>query len=389
MKKKDDFEVTPWEVRGEVDYNYLIEKFGVTPINDELKNIIRDAFGGLPKLIRRGVFFSHRDLDKVFKDYLSGRKPYLYTGRGPSGPMHIGHIISFYFTKELQEKFDTFVLLQFTSDEKYMYNPHLTPDKVFNYTIDNLRDVLAIGFDPEKTYVIEDLRHIKYLYSIAVTVAKRVTYSTVRAVFGFTPNTNIGMVFFASVQAAPAFLGYYIGEVHNCLIPAAIDQDPYWRVARDVADKIKLPKPSQIHSRLLPGLKKDVKMSSSVPESAIYLSDNEENVYNKLMDAFTGGQPTVALQREKGGDPDICVVFDYYKYLFEDDDKKLFDRYERCRSGQLLCGECKEELIERVNNFLKTHRYRKERIDENEMEKYMIDNKVDINDMVHKFRMLR
>jgi tryptophanyl-tRNA synthetase len=265
----------------------------------------------------------------------------------------------------------------------------LTPTKVYEYTYDNIRDVLAIGFDPEKTFVIEDLRHIKFLYSLAVAVAKRVTYSTVRAVFGFNPDTNIGLVFFASIQAAPAFLGYYMGDVYNCLIPAAIDQDPYWRVARDVAEKIKLPKPTQIHSRLLPGLKRGVKMSSSAPESAIYLTDEEDVVHDKMMDAFTGGQPTVALHREKGGNPDICVVFDYYKYLFEDDDSKLRDRYMRCRSGELLCGDCKMELIERVNSFLVGHRGRKEKVDHDVIERFMIDNKVDLDGVINKFGMLR
>ncbi len=385
----EDFEVTPWKASGEINYKYLIKKFGVSPITNEIKTLIKNVFGEVPLEIRRDIFFSHRDLDRVLKDFKEGRKPYLYTGRGPSGPMHIGHALPLIFTSKLQKKFDTFVLLQFTSDEKFLYNPNLRAKQVYNYTYDNIRDVLALGFDPDKTYVIEDFRHIKYLYQIAVSVAKRITYSIVRAVFGFTNETNIGMLFFASIQAAPAFLGYFMDDVYNCLIPAAIDQDPYWRVARDVAVKIRLPKPTQIHGKLLPGLKKDVKMSSSIPESAIYLSDDKRSVKRKLMNAFTGGQPTVELQRELGGDPSICVVFDYYKFLFEDDDKALKERYERCRSGDLLCGECKMELIERVASFLKRHQETKNRLKDKEIEKVMIDNKIDLHKLINDFKMLR
>ncbi len=385
----EDFEVTPWKASGDINYEKLIKKFGVSPITDSMKQLIKDVFGEIPLEVRRGIFFSHRDLDKVLKDFKEGRKPYLYTGRGPSGPMHIGHALPLIFTRKLQEKFDTFVLLQFTSDEKFLYNPELGPEQVYNYTFDNIRDVLALGFDPDKTYVIEDFRHIKYLYQIAVSVAKRITYSIVRAVFGFTNETNIGMLFFASIQAAPAFLGYFMDDVYNCLIPAAIDQDPYWRVARDVAVKIKLPKPTQIHGKLLPGLKKDVKMSSSVPESAIYLSDDRKRVKKKLMNAFTGGQPTVELQRKKGGNPSICVVFDYYKFLFEEDDKALKERYERCRAGELLCGECKMDLVDRVSRFLENHQKTKASIKDKDIERVMIDNKIDLHSLVNEFKMLR
>ena len=386
----EGFEVTPWKSMGEIDYSYLIEKFGVTPIDGKVIKLVKKAFGELPIEMSRGIFFSHRDFDKVLKDFINGKKPYLYTGRGPSGPMHIGHIIPFIFAKKLQEKFDTFILLQFTSDEKYLYNPELTPEKVRRYLIDNIKDVLAVGFDPDKTYVIENFRHIKYLYQIAISVAKRLTFSIVRSVCGFTNETNIGMIFFASIQAAPAFLGYFISDdVYNCLIPAAIDQDPYWRIARDIAAKIKLPKPSQIHGKLLPGLKRDVKMSSSMPETAIYLSDDENIVRRKIMNAFTGGQPTVDLQKKLGGKPNICVVYDYYRFLFEDDDELLTERYNACKEGRLICGDCKNELIERINMFLKKHNQRKKRVRDNDIEKVMIDNKVDLNELVNKFKILR
>jgi tryptophanyl-tRNA synthetase len=94
---------------------------------------------------------------------------------------------------------------------------------------------LAVGFKPEKTIVVDDLRHIDYLYQLAVSVARKVTFSTARATFGFTGETNIGMIFYMAIQAAPCFLGYIIDNSYaNCLIPAAIDQDPYWRVTRDI-----------------------------------------------------------------------------------------------------------------------------------------------------------
>lgn len=51
-------------------------------------------------LIRRGVFLSHRDLDKIIGLVEQGKKFYLYTGRGPSSEsLHLGHLIPFVVTK--------------------------------------------------------------------------------------------------------------------------------------------------------------------------------------------------------------------------------------------------------------------------------------------------
>ncbi|MEM2377260.1 MAG: tryptophan--tRNA ligase, partial [Candidatus Korarchaeum sp.] len=63
--------------------------------------------------------------------------------------------------------------------------------------------------------------------------------------------------------------------------------------------------------------------------------------------------------REKGGNPDVCVVFKWLEIFFEPDDKKLRERYEDCRSGALLCGECKEYLASKVSRFLEEHSYRR------------------------------
>ncbi|MEM4739293.1 MAG: tryptophan--tRNA ligase, partial [Acidilobaceae archaeon] len=59
----EEFIVTPWEVKGRVDYEKLISIFGTQPITRDLLRKIEDLAGELHVLLRRGVFFSHRDLD--------------------------------------------------------------------------------------------------------------------------------------------------------------------------------------------------------------------------------------------------------------------------------------------------------------------------------------
>jgi tryptophanyl-tRNA synthetase len=81
----------------------------------------------------------------------------------------------------------------------------------------------------------------------------------------------------------------------------------------------------------------------------------------KIMNAFTGGRGTVREQREKGGNPDVCSVYQYFYFIFEEDDKKLGEIYTTCKSGSRICGDCKKILAERVKRFLAEHQHKREK----------------------------
>lgn len=358
----EEFKITPWEVSGKVDYAKLIEEFGTKSIDPKLVSKIQKTTGELHYMLRRNIFFSHRDFDWIVDKYEKGEKFALYTGRGPSGHTHLGHIMPWIFTKYLQDKFDVELYFQMTDDEKFLMNPKLTAEKTHEFAYENALDVIAMGFDPKKTFIFSDMDYAKTLYNIAIKVGKRVTFSTAKAVFGFTNQTNIGMCFWPAMQAVPCFLPSVLkGKNVPVVIPAAIDQDPYWRVSRDVAPKLGYYKPSAIHCKLLPGLGEEGKMSASMPQTAIFTTDPPTQAKKKVMTAFTGGGATVEEQRKKGGKPEICSVFSYYEFLFELDDKKLEERKRQCEAGELLCGDCKKELAERVAAFLTKHQEKREK----------------------------
>ena len=359
---KNEMVVTPWEVRGKVDYERLIREFGTQPLTGELLKRIAKRTGELHLQLRRELFFSHRDLDTVLDLYEKGIKFVLYTGRGPSGPVHIGHLVPWIFTKHLQEKFKTRLYFQMTDDEKFVVEDELKLKETTNFAYENALDLIALGFKPEDTFIIFDVQDIDLLYDIALEVAKRITYSTAKATFGFQDSTNIGWIFWPAIQAVPCFIHAKLtGENVPALIPAAIDQDPYWRVTRDIAQKLGYYKPAQIHCRFLPGLGIGGKMSASEPETSIFVIDSPELVKRKIWNAFTGGKGTAAEQRKTGADPSICTIFQYFLYLFEEDDKKLIEREKKCKAGEILCGECKTELTERINKFLVEHRKKREK----------------------------
>ena len=359
---ENEMVVTPWEVRGKVDYERLIREFGTQPLSEDLLKKLAKYTDALHLQIQRRIFFSHRDLDTVLDLYEKGIKFVLYTGRGPSGPVHIGHLVPWIFTLHLQEKFKTRLYFQLTDDEKFLIDDKVTLNDTQKYAYENALDLIALGFKPEDTFIIYDVKDVDLLYDITLEVARRITYSTAKASFGFQDSTNIGWVFWPALQAVPCFIHKKLtGENVPALIPAAIDQDPYWRVTRDIAPKLGYYKPAQIHCRFLPGLGAGGKMSASEPETSIFTMDSPDLVKRKIWNAFTGGKGTAAEQRKLGADPSICSIFQYYLFLFEEDDSKLAERERKCRAGEMLCGECKTDIAERLNKFLAGHQKRREK----------------------------
>ena len=365
----DNFVVTPWHVEGDIDYDQLIKQFGTQKISQDLLSRIRQVAGEDHFMLRRGIFFSHRDMNRILDDYSKGTRFFLYTGRGPSGHTHIGHLVPWVFAKWIQDKFDVNMYFQLTDDEKFYSKPDATLDGTGRFAYENALDFIALGFDPKKTKIIINTKNIRTLYPIAAQVAKKINFSNTKATFGFTNETNIGMIFYTSLQSAPCFI-----EDGPVLIPLGVDQDPHFRLTRDVAQKIGRIKPALIHNIMIPGLAKPGgKMSASDTNDTIYTTDSPDTVKRKINTAFSGGQRDAKLHRELGGNPDIDVSFQYLRIFFEPDDSKLRTIYDDYKSGRLLTGQLKSILIDKINEFLRSHQQRRERA-RGQLEQFLFDD---------------
>jgi tryptophanyl-tRNA synthetase len=351
------FKVTPWKVEGKVQYDKLMEQFGLSKITPHIIKRIESIAGESHFMLRRNVFIAHRDIDWILDSYEKGQPFFLYTGRGPSGDIHIGHAMPWLFLKWLQDRFNAILYFQFTDDEKFLFKQDMTLEKVEEALQDNMLDVAAFGFDPKRTVFISDTRDIALLYPHALRVAKKINYSTAKAVFGFKDESNIGEIFFTSIQSVPAFLhSEIVGRKVPCLIPHAVDQDPHFRVSRDVLPKIGHYKPASIQCSFLPGLGGEGKLSSS-EGIAIGLHDDEATIKKKINKyAFSGGRDTVEEHKRLGGRPEIDVSFQYLKMMFEPDDNELSKIEDDYRKGKLLSGEMKGILIKKIVQFNATHK---------------------------------
>jgi tryptophanyl-tRNA synthetase len=218
----------------------------------------------------------------------------------------------------------------------------------------------ALGLDVSECHVYFQSRH-EPVIDLAFRLAKKVTFSTVRAIYGFTGETSVSSIYYPLIDVAdilhpqlPQF-----GGPRPTVVPVGIDQDPHLRLARDLAAKFQseygFVLPASTYHRLLPGLLGE-KMSSSRPETAIFLTDDDRTVAKKLKNAFTGGRPTAEEQRKLGGNPDVCRIFELYLYHLVHDDRELLEIRERCKSGQMICGECKQMAVDRMLTFLRDHR---------------------------------
>lgn len=382
--------VNPWEVSTHsakgVDYDKLITRFGSTKIDDALIQRIEKATGKpVHHLLRRGIFFSQRDMEMILDVYEKKQPFYLYTGRGPSSEaMHMGHLIPFIFTKWLQDTFDVPLVIQLTDDEKFLWKD-LTLDETNHLAFENAKDIIACGFDVEKTFIFSDLDFLTNspaFYRTICRIQKLVTYNQVKGIFGFSDSDSIGKISFPAIQAAPSFSCMF-PEIFSgrtdipCLIPCAIDQDPYFRMTRDVAPRMGCLKPALLHSTFFPALQgAQTKMSASDPNSSIFVTDTDTQIKEKINKyAFSGGGATVEEHKAKGGNCEIDVSYQYLTFFMEDD-KRLEEIRKTYASGELMTGSLKMELIEILQKLVGEHRKRRAEVTDDMVRQFMKPRKL-------------
>ncbi|KAL8965758.1 MAG: hypothetical protein Q9183_003698 [Haloplaca sp. 2 TL-2023] len=394
--RKQDQIITPFDVSGgfddsgkpkAIDYDKLVDTFGSQRIDKPLLERFEKVTGHRPhRMLRRGLVFSHRDLNLILDKYEKGIPFFLYTGRGPSSDsMHVGHTIPFEFTKYLQDVFDVPLVIMLTDDEKFFHTPKLSLKDVYKFTVQNAMDIIAVGFDMKKTFIFADTEFIDGGFASAFNnnvreLGKRTTINQIKGTFGFNDSNNIAEFNFPAVQSATAFatsfpfiFGTDSKKVSKipCLIPCAIDQDPYFRQCRDNAPKMGYLKPAIIHSVFLPSLRgKESKMSASDADSSIFLSDTDKQIQKKVGKAFSGGQDTAELHREIGGRTAVDVPFQYLTFFMEDDEelKRIQEAYEK---GEMQSGEMKMACTKELQAYVGAFRERRKAVTEDVRRSFM------------------
>jgi len=289
----------------------------------------------------------------------------------------LGHLIPFMFTKYLQDVFKVPLVIQLTDDEKSLWRS-LEVDEAMRLARENAKDIIACGFDIDRTFIFSDFDYVGgKFYQNVNKIQRCVTLNQARGIFGFQGEDNIGKVAFPAIQAAPALpdgFPHMFGERKDvrCLIPCAIDQDPYFRMTRDVVPKLGFSKPSLIESIFFPALQGDSgKMSASDPNSSIFVTDSRKQIKTKINKyALSGGQQTVEEHREKGANLDVDVSWKYLNFFMEDD-AKLAQIGEAYGKGQMLTGEIKAILVDTLADIVERHQKARELVTDDVVDAFM------------------
>ena len=285
----------------------------------------------------------------------------------------------------LQEVFSVPLVIMLTDDEKFYHTPKTSLEDAKKYALQNCMDIIAIGFDMAKTFIFIDTDFLDsassagFNYNVR-SLGKRTTINQIKGTFGFNDSNNIAEFGFPALQSATAFatsFPFIFGTDKKsvskipCLIPCAIDQDPYFRQCRDNARQLGFVKPALIHAVFLPGLKgAETKMSASDPESGIWLSDTDKQIQKKIGNAFSGGQESRELHRQLGGRTSVDIPFQYLTFFLEDDVQleNIRQRYER---GEMESGEMKKVATREVQRYVNGFRERRAKVTESVRDEFM------------------
>jgi len=373
LENADEDVINPYEVasKGSIQYDVFREKWGLKNIDQNIIQRIEKISGKkVHPWIARQIFYCHIDFEKFLDEYEKGTPCYMYTGRGPSSEsMHLGHMLPFLMTLYLQQIFKIPLICQMSDDEKVYAKDKLDHETAFRLAQENAKDIIAMGFDPELTWIFSNMNTVGGEFYVNIgKIMKATTLSSVKGIFGFNNSVNMGMYSWFAFQEAPTFNSSFPDVLGNtkafCLVPLAIDQYPYFRHNRDIAvhHTIKEFKPAVIACKFFPSLTGlGNKMDSSGKTPAVFLTDTSARIKKAIGGAFTGGGDTLEEQLEFGSNLEIDVPFQWLRYFLDDDVElaQIAEAYgppkENSNVPRMTSGQVKARLIEIITSLVSNH----------------------------------
>ena len=287
-------------------------------------------------------------------------KKRVLTGDRPTGKLHIGHYFGSLKTRvEMQDnpEYDPYILI---ADVQALTDNFNNPEKVRKNVREVAMDYLSVGIDPKKTTIyiqsmIPETAELTVFYSNLVTIARLERNPTVK-----TEIAQKRDIFGESVTYG--FLGYPVSQAADIttfegeLVPVGEDQLPLIEQCREIVRKfnsiygegvLKEPKAVLSNSKRIKGLDGNEKMGKSLG-NAIYLSDSEEEITKKVMNAVTD---PARIKKDDPGNPDICMVAYYHNLCTLKEDVKTV--CVECKAGKRGCVACKKQLAKNIIEELK------------------------------------
>ncbi len=401
-------QINPWSSTPKMDINRLIADFGIEPFGP-MKNTIEHP----PVFIRRNIVAGHRGYDAVVDAMLQKRPFHVLTGFMPSGHPHFGHLMVMKEVvwhiqqggrgfismadreahavrglswdtcdKYAREYMECLYALGFCGEIYSQRRNNALKDLAFEAaTKINFSELSAIyGFGPETELAhavsvsmqVADILYPQLVAGEAPTVVPvgidqdphiRLTRDISNSLRMFLVEDRGTHISIRAKNADPdaidavakRFNGAKKYEGHVDLpagLPLTVAETDV--VVREIEREFGgygFQIPSATYHSFLQGLQGG-KMSSSVPDSLVWFDDPEKDVKKKIMGAMTGGRQTLEEQKKLGGEPEKCSVYQLNRFHMQENDAELAEMCRACKAGELMCGTCKKETLERVRAFL-------------------------------------
>lgn len=303
-------------------------------------------------------------------------KKIILTGDRPTGKLHIGHYVgSLKKRVELQDndEYKQFVMI---ADAQALTDNFDNPKKIQDNLLEVLLDYLAVGIDPKKTTIfiqseISELTELTFYYMNLVNLSRLLRNPTVKEevkLRGFENSIPMGFLTYPVSQAAD------ITAFKANIIPVGDDQLPMIEQTREIVRSFnRLYKevlvepvaalPDNKESFRLSGIDGNAKMSKSLG-NCIYLSDTEEELYQKVMKMYTDSKH---IRIEDPGHIENNIVFTYLDVFIKEDSfikylpeyKNLDELKEHYKKGGLGDVVIKKFLFKVLNEELSPIRQRR------------------------------
>ena len=160
---------------------------------------------------------------------------YLYTGRGPSqNTLHIGHLLGLELIKSINYGLETKIFFMIADDEKIIRDG--IGEKTMEANVANtIKQLNKIGFTDSNTQFHINSKNITPIeYQLMIKLMSLVSIEQLEKIFG--KKNNIGEYFYVFYQLVPCFKSFD----HQCIVVCGIDQDPFFRLGRFLAKKIRI-----------------------------------------------------------------------------------------------------------------------------------------------------
>ena len=292
---------------------------------------------------------------------MTSTKKRILTGDRPTGSLHLGHFVGTLANRvRLQDEYECFFIIA----DLHMLTTHY--DRIPNIA-ENARqlvyDYLSVGIDPDRSTIylqslVPEVAELMLLFSMLVTVPRLQRVPTLKDQMQAAnfETATMGLLSYPVLQAADIMM------VRAHLVPVGKDQASHLEVTREIAERFNtlygnvFPIPETLIGEVptLVGTDGQTKMSKSL-NNAIYLSDDEETVSQKVMKMYT--DPT-RLRATDPGHVEGNPVFQYHD-AFNDNKEEVEDLKERYVAGKVGDVEVKKKLTAAINRFLTPIRERR------------------------------